>query len=364
MIRVVFGRMDTRASLPGLLEIAETWRPELIVSEGYEYAGALAGELHGIPSVRVGTGLASMEDWALELAAAPVESLRSELGRPADPGGERPRGLPYLTRTPLSFEDPALPALPATYRFRDPSPAAAEPLPDWWAGSGDPLVYVSFGSVAGGLPFFPAFYRAAIDALAGLPVRVLVTVGRGSDPAELGTVPANVRVERWVPQEQVAREAAVIVGHGGYGSTLGALVQGVPMVVVPLFADQPHNAARVAELGAGIALPQFPTMRAAFEDGPRALGPLAGAVSAVLADPSYRLAAAGVAAEARSLPPVSAAVALLERLAAGGAEEQSGRLTRRPLPHQRWCSGVDPYSLRGFSGSASGWTSAGSSSSS
>ncbi|WP_196807385.1 hypothetical protein [Candidatus Solirubrobacter pratensis] len=40
------------------------------------------------------------------------------------------------------------------------------------------LVYVSFGSIAPGIGFFPDLYRRAIDALAWLPIRLLVTVSR------------------------------------------------------------------------------------------------------------------------------------------------------------------------------------------
>jgi UDP:flavonoid glycosyltransferase YjiC (YdhE family) len=43
-------------------------------------------------------------------------------------------------------------------------------------------------------------------------------------------------------------------GHGGSGSTLGALAAGVPLAVLPLFADQPQNARRGAEVGAGVAV--------------------------------------------------------------------------------------------------------------
>ncbi len=74
----------------------------------------------------------------------------------------------------------------------------------------------------------------------------------------------------------------------------GSLAAGVPLVVVPQFADQPDNARRVAALGAGVALPDGP-------DG------LADAVRAVLADARYADAAATVAADIRALPPVDAA---------------------------------------------------------
>ncbi len=101
---------------------------------------------------------------------------------------------------------------------------------------------------------YPKLYRDAIDALSVLPVRVLVTVGRECDPAELGPVAPNVHVARWIPQSDVLAHAAAIVSHGGSGTVTGSLAAGVPAVVVPFIADQFHNARRVAELGAGIAL--------------------------------------------------------------------------------------------------------------
>jgi UDP:flavonoid glycosyltransferase YjiC (YdhE family) len=79
--------------------------------------------------------------------------------------------------------------------------AGAEELPDWWPGNEDPLVYLTFGSVAAGehLPYYPALYRLAIEALSPLPVRVLVTVGDAARKVEeLGKVPSNARVETWV----------------------------------------------------------------------------------------------------------------------------------------------------------------------
>ena len=128
------------------------------------------------------------------------------------------------------------------------------------------------------MQYFPGVYRDAIDALALLPVRVLVTVGRERDPRELGPLPPNVHAARWVPQADVMPHAAAMVCHGGFGTVRAGLAAGVPMVVLPLFADQPYNARRVAELGAGIAV----------EGG---IDGLADAVRQLLAEPSYRQAA-------------------------------------------------------------------------
>jgi UDP:flavonoid glycosyltransferase YjiC (YdhE family) len=147
---------------------------------------------------------------------------------------------------------------------------------------------------------------------------VLLTLGRDGDPERLGRLPPNVRAERWVPQEAVLPATAAVVGHGGYGTTLGALAAGAPQVVLPLFStDQWANAEAVARAGAGIALDGDRAERRVLGmPAPRVLAGLAGAVSGVLEDPAYRDGAASVAAAMEDLPPASAAVDLLEELAA------------------------------------------------
>jgi UDP:flavonoid glycosyltransferase YjiC (YdhE family) len=75
------------------------------------------------------------------------------------------------------------------------------------------------------------------------------------------------------------------------------------MVVVPLFADQPHNARRVQEIGAGVAIDAADLVR------------LPDAVRGVLADRGYRAAAARVADEVSRLPTVDTATKILRGLA-------------------------------------------------
>jgi MGT family glycosyltransferase len=152
--------------------------------------------------------------------------------------------------------------------------------------------------------YFPGLYRAALDALAELPVRVLVTIGNTRDPAELGALPASVRVERWIAQAEVMPHAAAMVGHGGAGTTLTALAAGVPSVFIPLFADQPLNARRVAALRAGIAL----------HHGADSTPQLASAVEELLADPGYRERAVQLAEEIQTLPPIDDAAGLLSAI--------------------------------------------------
>lgn len=320
MVGDFFAGIDTRATLPALTEVIERWKPDVIVRETCEFASTIAAELAGIPVVRVGLGLTSVEERTIEVAAPTVDRIRRGHGLPADPTGDRLRSSHYFTLIPESI-DPAVARLaPIVHRFRDPSADSAAPLPELWPGNDDPLVYLSLGSVAAGshLPYFPALYAMALEALAELPVRLLVTIGTARDPGELGLdpLPQNVRVEQWISQDAISAQAAAIVCHGGYGTTLHALGRGTPLVVLPLFsADQWANARAVARVGAGVALDSEREARRSLElPGPETLAQLRPAVERVLYDPTFKRGAERVAASIRALPPVAAVPAALEEL--------------------------------------------------
>ncbi|HEY4993854.1 MAG TPA: nucleotide disphospho-sugar-binding domain-containing protein, partial [Nakamurella sp.] len=175
-------------------------------------------------------------------------------------------------------------------------------LPDWWPGNSDPLVYVTFGTVAPTMPSLVPLYRAVQDAVAGMPVRVLLTVGRELDTAQLGVPPSNVRIERWVDQADVMAEAVLVVCHGGAGTTLGALAAGVPLVVFPLFADQAANAACVAHAGAGVAVTARGAAAAQRSIESDDAASLRTAILQVLGDPGYASASAEIRAAFSDLP--------------------------------------------------------------
>jgi UDP:flavonoid glycosyltransferase YjiC (YdhE family) len=303
MVGDVFIRIDSRAAYPHVLAAIESFRPELVLFEESETGALLAAEKAGVPAVSVGITMRSI-GWPLRATIAEaLDDLRADVGLEPDPDLARLDAMPLFTLTPEALEDPAAPGPPGVLRFRDAPPAAApRPLPRWWKDDADPLVYLTLGSVAPQMHFFPDAYREAIDALAALPVRVLVTIGNDRDPAELGAVPANVHVARWVPQADVMPHAAAMACHGGHGTVSAGLTAGVPMAVLPLFADQPFNAKRVHELGAGIAV--------------ETASQLGDAVRSLLEDPSYRQASRRVADEVRQLPTVDTATAVMRQVAA------------------------------------------------
>ena len=306
-----FARVDARVALPGVLDICRDWKPDLVISEISEFAGPIVAAKLGIPAISVGIsqqGRSEAVAAASELLPA-LDELGARIGLPPDPDGRRLLSLPYFTLVPEALEEPDLRSARAAWRFREPDPPAEDAASDRWASDGRPLVYLTFGSVAPTMYHFPHVYRGAIDAFSALPVRVLVTIGRERDPAELGPVPENVEVAGWVPQRDVMPHAAAIVCHGGSGTLTMGLAAGVPMAVVPLFADQSWNAERIAAIGAGIVL----------EGGAGAVAGLGDAVSKLLVDPAYRANAERVAEEMRALPGVDAAPAIARAIAENGA---------------------------------------------
>ena len=306
VIREIFAACHARAALPGTLATIEEWGPDVVVRESCEFSAAIAAERLGVPHAAIGVFLWTRnDDWAAEVAAPVLAELRAGVGLGPDPEASTLRRAPLLTQAPRSLDDPTSPTVAGALRFREPRNGKVGPLPDWWGGSEAPLVYLSFGTEAPTLDFFPGVYLEAIDALAELPARILVTIGNSRDPAELGPLPPSVHVERWVAQAAVMPHAAAMVGHGGSGSTLTALNWAVPMALVPLFADQDTNARLVAEAGAGVAL----------DGGPEAVSGLTNAVSGLLADPSHRAGAARVRDEIAALAPVEDGVAVLTGLA-------------------------------------------------
>ncbi len=301
VVTEIFGRIDARAALPGVRDLVDGWRPDLVLREASEFASYVVADVDEIPHVTVAVSLDSFEDEFLPGLEAPL----ADLG--AQGGVAGLRSAPRLSLLPPAFEGAAALASGTTRRFRDDTlaPASGDPLPGWWPGSTDPLVYVTFGTVAASIGLFPVLYQGVMAAVADLPVRVLLTLGQAGDPEALGPLPANVHVERWWPQADVMPHAAAMVGHGGFGTTLAGLAAGVPMVVVPLFADQPYNAERVEAVNAGVAL----------GGGPAGIGGLADALGQVLDGDWYRAGAKRMAEQIARLPSAADAVALLEEVA-------------------------------------------------
>jgi UDP:flavonoid glycosyltransferase YjiC (YdhE family) len=300
--RELFGRLATVAMLAEMERVFAHWRPDLVLREPCEYASAIVAAQTGTPVAQVAISLAEAEAGSIAVAAPALEQHRSGLV-------DELRASPYLTRFPASL-DPS--PFQGTVRFSEPTGTPGA-LPDWWAGAQGPLIYVTFGTVLGYMSIAADVYRMVLAAVKDTHARVLLTVGRRFDRALLGSVPGQVRVEAWIDQAEVLRHADLVVCHGGSGTALGALAAGVPLVLVPLFADQFENARRIAATGAGLGVEHAPDSARGSRRpiDARAAPRVTDSIHAVLEDASFRRRARSIAAEMAAAPDTDALLARL-----------------------------------------------------
>jgi UDP:flavonoid glycosyltransferase YjiC (YdhE family) len=281
--------------------------PDAVVADILTLAPALAGELEEVP---VGTIIPHLDPRmppggapyscgarlprtragrALWRGADPLLRHGLELGRSQLNETRRRLGLPALDRVHGGIS--AQLALVATFpqlEYPRAWPAGTHvvgplmwepPAPDVELPPGDePLVLIapSTSQDPG-----QTLLRAALEGLAGLPVRVLASTNRQPAPV---AVPANARLVDWVSYARAMPACDLVVCHGGHGTVARALASGCTVVIVPAAGDMNENAARVEWAGVGVRLPR------------RLVGPrgLALAVGRALARPQLRTGARGL----------------------------------------------------------------------
>jgi MGT family glycosyltransferase len=127
------------------------------------------------------------------------------------------------------------------------SKPAGEDSFDWAWLDGRPLIYASLGTLQNGLEHL---YQIILDACAGLPMQVVLTLGR-EDGTLPRRIPANAKVLGFGPQLALLRRSSVVITHAGLNTTLESLAQGLPMVALPITNEQPGIASRIRHAGVG-----------------------------------------------------------------------------------------------------------------
>lgn len=251
---------------------------------------------------------------ALEFIAPNVifRKASQEIGRVCKALGVAPRKFTGVLLSPYLFLQPTAEAF--EYRRSDLPPQVhfiGALLPDapedftppaWWPEVVDkqrPVVLVTQGTVATKADELVA---PTMDALAGDDVLVLAA---GVDPAALGDVPANARVERFVPFKPLMPMVDVYVTNGGFGGVQFALSNGVPVVAGGKTEDKAEIGNRVSYSGCGVNLKTATPTAQQVGD----------AVRTILADPAYREGARRIEAELAAKDAATEAADLLERLA-------------------------------------------------
>jgi UDP:flavonoid glycosyltransferase YjiC (YdhE family) len=295
-----FAGKGARRHAGAVQEHVRSWRPDVVVRDEADFGSAIAAEVLGIPVATV-LVLASGMLIRPELVSGPLGAVRAEHGLPPDADlSMLTRGL-RLSSFPLSFRSPDSPVpLPEpTFAFRDSSSGAGRRprTPD-----SRRRVYVTLGTVfnsgSGDL------FERLLAGLAHVDAEIVVTVGRDIDPATFGPQPGHLRVESFVPQADLLPDTDLVVSHGGSGTLVATLAHGLPSVLLPLGADQPHNAARADALGLARILDPATA-------GPDEVGL---SVGEALQDDAALHRARLVADEIGSLPTAEQMVPLLEEL--------------------------------------------------
>ena len=301
----LFSELFARAAAPvmqrDLAPIIDHVRPDVMVRETAELAAVPMAAVRGIPLVTVAFSGVLPEHARGEVLDALRPLWQAEgLG---DPSWSDLYGQLYLHPFPVSFGQ--RPDSPIVRPIRPEPGSPSVEVAGWVAALGveRPFVYVTSGTERPAVTFpwrelFAAFDDLAVDAVA--------TIGPHVDPDALGAVPANVRVERFVPQADLLGRATAVVSHGGAGTVLGTASHGRPQLVVPLFADQWENGIAVNDAGCGIVL------------GPteRGMEALEQALVTLLAGSSHRDAAIRVAGEVAAMPTANDLAHEIEVLAA------------------------------------------------
>lgn len=293
--------------------VADELQPHLIVRECTEFASFLVAEQMGVPCVTLDTSPLTLSRHAGLLPA--LNKTRDVLGLPPMSDVTALAGGPWIGWLPGDWWPDDLRT--NAHRFYRP--------PDTRAGAGDvpldqaiaalpadrPLVLATLGSNTGHmLTAKTSPLTRIVAALGELQCTAVVALGADADPTTWpGPHPDNVHLVPFVQQRLLLPACDLFVTHAGFGGIQEALTAGVPMVALPLYAEQPANASRLAQLGVGLTTPpdSEPTE-------------LSSACRRVLDDPTFRHAARGFQRRILGLPGIKQLVSDFVDLAAAAAK--------------------------------------------
>ncbi len=301
----MFGLVIPEAQMPALSALADELQPDLIVHPPVGVAGALLAAERGVPSACYGFAQ-PFDSAVLSAIARRSAGMWEQAGLEPDPWAGVYRGL-YIDPCPPSLGgQQGITAAAGVQAIQPEIPGdPTAPLPDWADGlEGRPVVYVSLGTA----PLFnqPAKFSPLLTGLAGEELEVVVTVSELHDPAALGELPPSVHAEQWLPLAPLLPRCDAVICHGGTGTTLAALVAGLPLVLVPQGADQFDNARACERAGAARVLNPDNVTPDAVRD----------AVRAVQADGSpERAAAQAIAREIAAMPSAAQLARELQTIA-------------------------------------------------
>lgn len=304
-------KVDNFPMIAALTGFAQAWRPDLVVWEPTTYAGAVAARACGAASARL--------LWSIDVFGATRRRfLRLSGGRGGDPLADWL--APYARRFGGEFDedmvtghftiDPLPPSLALDaglrcVRTRHVPYGGPAVVPPWLRVPPQrPRVALTLGTTAtDNFAGYAISVQDILDAVADLDIELVATLA-DAERQRLRRIPANTRIESYVPLDALAPTCAAVVDHAGPGTLLTTALHAVPQLTLPHDFDEPELARRAAARGATLNVPVD-----------RATGPaVRAALLRLLTEPGFRSAADGLRREMRDQPAPSDIVRDLEDL--------------------------------------------------
>jgi UDP:flavonoid glycosyltransferase YjiC (YdhE family) len=278
-------------------DFAKSWRPHVVVYEPMALIGPLLARIVEVPAVR--------HLWTMDFTAQSDDFSRDLEG---------PLVAAYgFDRLPVNGDmtiDPCPPhlqiadTLPRQLIRFVPYNGPTE-FPGWLREP--PVrsrVCVTWGTTLGHLGRM-AHVPRVVRALADLDVEVVLAV-LDTHRELFPDLPANVGHVGPIALDLLLPTCDAVIHQGGGGTTMTALVHGVPQLIVPSVPDQVFNAKRLAAAGAGRYTPSGD--RASTEE-------ILAEARIVLSDPRCRRAARELRRELLAQPTPAEVIPVLEELA-------------------------------------------------
>ncbi len=162
----------------------------------------------------------------------------------------------WVTQTPRDFDFDRAPDLPQ-FHYSGPWHDGFGRIPvafPWERLTGEPIVYVSMGTLQNGVT--EIFRAIAASARRLKNLQFVLAIGNQLTPERIGETGSNVVTVAYAPQIELLKRSSLCITHAGLNTVLEALGVGVPLLAIPITNDQPGVAARIAHKEVGLILSQ------------------------------------------------------------------------------------------------------------
>jgi len=316
MVAALYATMNSESMIDESVAFARSWQPDLVVSETFTFAGAVAARVTGAAHARMvwGPDIALRARRAfLSQARAQVPEHREDptaewLGRTLQRYGcqfdeEILTGQWTIDSTPPSGRlDLDLHTVSVRYvPYNGPAlvPDLVRTPPQ------RPRVCLTFGIIERETGRSVASLANILEAVAELDAEFIATLN-ATQLDQAITVPDNVRCVDFVPLNDLLPTCSAIVHQGGAGTRATAEVHGVPQLILTDGWDTEVKAEHLTRVGAGLSLSISELTVAAFRDN----------IGRLLSDPSFGQGAKRLQHEVLAEPSPNDIVPLIEKLTA------------------------------------------------